>query len=243
MMELLSFLEALGDPGPGGLLELSVLGRLILASVFGGAIGLERELSGKEAGLRTNMLICVGASLLTVLSLRVGVYMVESGSVMGDPSRLMAAVISGIGFLGAGTIIQARGNITGLTTAATLWVVAAIGIAVGAGAYVIAAGSTAFVLGALIPVGKFEKYLLEEPIHWVQGTVTNLEAVNRLTDKMRDSRLKLVNTDISLREDNLYEVLVELQGKNEEFLAELSSLTEDNEEIKEITIVPGHTTS
>ena len=96
-METLPLLKVLTDPALREILHLSVLGRLVLASLFGGAIGLERELSGKEAGLRTNMLICVGASLLTVLSLRVGVYMVETGSVMGDPSRLMAAVISGIG--------------------------------------------------------------------------------------------------------------------------------------------------
>lgn len=236
-------LEPFVDPVLLELLHLPVLGRLVLASVFGGAIGLERELSGKEAGLRTNMLICVGASLLTVLSLRIGIYMVESGSVMGDPSRLMAAVISGIGFLGAGSIIQARGNITGLTTAATLWVVAAIGIAVGAGAYVIAGGTTAFVLGALIPVGKLEKYFLEEPHHWLKGTVTDLDSVNQLTDTMRESGFNITNTDISLREDNLYEVLIELEGSNDEFLEEVSTLTEGNDRIEEITIVPGHPTS
>ncbi|MFB6347200.1 MAG: MgtC/SapB family protein, partial [bacterium] len=94
-------------------LQLPVLGKLILASILGGAIGLERELSGKEAGLRTNILICVGSTILTIISLDIGQYALFEGRVMADPSRLMASIISGIGFLGAGTIIQAQGNVTG----------------------------------------------------------------------------------------------------------------------------------
>lgn len=101
--------------------------------VLGGVIGLEREIAGKPAGLRTNILICVGAALLTDVSLTIvqGPY----GERLGDPSRLAAQIITGIGFIGAGTIMQARGTITGLTSAATIWVVCAIGITVGSGAY------------------------------------------------------------------------------------------------------------
>src|SRR5687767_4174529 len=129
-----------------GLVEafrLDTLARLVLAAVLGGIIGTEREVSGKPAGLRTNLLICVGAALITELSAEVA----AAGD--GDPGRLAAQIVSGIGFIGAGTILQSRGKVMGLTTAATLWVVAAIGIAVGAGAYIEAAGSTVLVLFAL----------------------------------------------------------------------------------------------
>ncbi|MBA2245639.1 MAG: MgtC/SapB family protein, partial [Gemmatimonadetes bacterium] len=116
--------------------QLALLGRLLLAAVLGGVIGLERELSGKPAGLRTNLLICVGAALLMDLSIAVAALAnlpnEQAGAIFrADPARIAAQIVSGIGFLGAGTILQARGNIIGLTTAATIWVVAAIGMAVG----------------------------------------------------------------------------------------------------------------
>ncbi|MFQ5536809.1 MAG: MgtC/SapB family protein [Gemmatimonadota bacterium] len=133
-------------------LHLDLLGRLILAVVLGGAIGWERERSRKPAGLRTNILICVGAALLTY----VGMSMAAAGGGGSDPARIAAQIVSGIGFLGAGTILQSRGSVTGLTTAATMWVVAAIGIAVGSGAYVEAVGASALVLVVLIPLGILE---------------------------------------------------------------------------------------
>jgi putative Mg2+ transporter-C (MgtC) family protein len=121
--------------------------------ILGGAIGLEREISGKPAGLRTNILICLGSALLTDVSLRIGIV---DGTRVGDPARLAAQIVSGVGFLGAGTIMQAKGKITGLTSAATIWVVAAIGIAVGAGMYFEAAGAGALVAIVLGGLGKLE---------------------------------------------------------------------------------------
>lgn len=135
-------------------LRLDLLGRLVLAAALGGAVGIERELEGKPAGFRTNLLICVGAALLTELS--VLVYQMAGPEAGADPARIAAQIVSGIGFLGAGTIIQARGSVSGLTTAATLWVVAAIGIAVGAGAWGEAIGATALVIGALVLLGRLE---------------------------------------------------------------------------------------
>jgi putative Mg2+ transporter-C (MgtC) family protein len=139
-------------------LHLDLLGRLLLASVLGGLIGLEREWSGKPAGFRTNLLICVGAALLTELSLTVA--RAADPGVPADPARIAAQIVSGIGFLGAGTIIQARGGVMGLTTAATLWVVAAIGMAVGAHAYAEAVGTTLLVVLALLVLGRLEPYLV-----------------------------------------------------------------------------------
>jgi putative Mg2+ transporter-C (MgtC) family protein len=136
-----------------GTFRLDLLLKLSLAVVLGGAIGLEREIAGKPAGLRTNILICMGAALLTDVSIG----MTTVGGVrVGDPSRLAAQIITGIGFLGAGSIMQARGTITGLTTAATIWVVAAIGITVGAGHYLEAAGAGVLVTVVLAGLGNVE---------------------------------------------------------------------------------------
>lgn len=139
-------------------LELGLLLRLLLATLLGGAIGLEREISGKPAGLRTNILICVGATLLMEISIAVA----DSArpGMPADPGRIAAQVVSGIGFIGAGTILVARGHVVGLTTAATLWVVAAIGLAVGARAYVQAVGTTVLVALTLVALRSIEDYLL-----------------------------------------------------------------------------------
>ena len=113
--------------------------RLLLATALGGVIGFQRELSGKEAGLRTNMLICLGSALLTVLSIYA-----FPGS---DPSRLAAGIAAGIGFIGAGVILHRTGGaVVGLTTAATIWAVAGIGIAAGAGKYLISVVATVLAL-------------------------------------------------------------------------------------------------
>lgn len=139
------------------LLRIDLLGGLLIAAVAGGLIGLERELSGKPAGLRTNILICIGATLITDLSISLSSGMPGGGE--ADASRLAAQIVSGIGFLGAGTIIQARRSVTGLTSAATLWVVAAIGIAIGSRHLIEALGAVALVLLVLIPLGQLERVL------------------------------------------------------------------------------------
>jgi putative Mg2+ transporter-C (MgtC) family protein len=120
--------------------------RLALAGVLGGMIGLERELREREAGLRTHLLVAVGAALFTI----VGAY--GFGGIRTDPTRIAAQVVTGIGFLGAGAIIRQGFSIRGLTTAATLWVVAAVGLAAGAGYYSAAVISTGLVLLALWPL-------------------------------------------------------------------------------------------
>ena len=128
--------------------------RLLLAAALGGMIGLEREHSGKPAGFRTNMLICLGAALITEVSFSVAF------TASGDPGRIAAQIVSGIGFLGAGCILHARGAVFGLTTAATLWVVAAIGMAVGARNYMAAVIGSALVMLALMLLGRVEDHLI-----------------------------------------------------------------------------------
>jgi putative Mg2+ transporter-C (MgtC) family protein len=117
-------------------IELEMVLRLLLAAVLGAIIGYQRERAGKPAGLRTHILISVGAALFTVIS----AYGFGGAS---DPSRIAAGIVTGIGFIGAGVILYARQEmVAGLTTAATIWVVAGIGLAAGAGLYIIAAVAT-----------------------------------------------------------------------------------------------------
>lgn len=162
MPEFLATLDLAG-------LRLDLAGRLLLAAALGGVVGLEREWSGKPAGFRTNLLICVGAALLTELSMAVA--RTADPGMAADPARIAAQIVSGIGFLGAGTIIQSRGSVMGLTTAATLWVVAAVGMAVGAHAYTEAVGATALVVLALLLLGRLEPYLSHHVEHTVRVTM------------------------------------------------------------------------
>ena len=130
-------------------LRLALVAQVGLATVLGGAIGLERELGGKPAGLRTNILICIGSVLYTHLSIA----MVGGGA---DPTRVAGQIVTGVGFIGAGTILHARGAVVGLTSAATIWVVAAIGVALGSGYYAEALVTTLVVLIVLQGLGRVE---------------------------------------------------------------------------------------
>ena len=127
------------------------VGRLLFACLLGGAIGLQRELKGKNAGVRTNMLICMGAAFFTVLSA------VLAGDGVADKSRVASNIVQGIGFLGAGLILHNRSRVSGLTSAANVWVIASIGMATGAGLYAAAAIATVVVILALELVGFAER--------------------------------------------------------------------------------------
>lgn len=130
--------------------------RLILSAILGGLIGMEREISNRPAGLRTHILVTIGSSLIMLVSID-GFYILGKGVLSGDPARLAAQVVSGIGFIGAGTIMRTGNNIMGLTTAASLWVSAGIGLAIGAGYYLGAIVTAAIVLLTLMSLGVLEK--------------------------------------------------------------------------------------
>ena len=121
-------------------IELEMVLRLLLAAALGAIIGYQRERAGKPAGLRTHILICVGAALFTIASL-------YAFGATADPARVAAGIVAGIGFLGAGAILRSgEGIVAGLTTAATIWIIAAIGLAVGAGLYLISVVAAAIAL-------------------------------------------------------------------------------------------------
>jgi putative Mg2+ transporter-C (MgtC) family protein len=126
---------------------------VILAVVFGAAIGMEREISGKAAGLRTNVLICLGATVYTIISKRMGI------AANASTTRIAAQLVTGVGFLGAGAILQDRGGVYGLTTAATIWLVASVGMACGAAFYALAAIATLITIVVLFGLGQLERPL------------------------------------------------------------------------------------
>lgn len=140
----------------------SIITRLVLSMLLGGFIGWEREYRKQSAGLRTHILICLGATLMMLIS----IYMPQSfpNFQNGDPGRIAAQVVSGIGFLGAGAIFSLGGSIRGLTTAASIWIVAAIGLAVGSGMYLGAVVATGLVLLVLILFRRIEKQLFQEDV-------------------------------------------------------------------------------
>lgn len=130
---------------------LELVGRLVLGALLGAAIGLERELHQKAAGVRTNALIAFGSALFTVLSQE----MVPG--VQGDPSRIAAGIVTGIGFVGGGAILRTGSGVQGLTTAATIWVNAGIGLAAGAGQVALAVAATGVTLVVLVVLNVVER--------------------------------------------------------------------------------------
>ncbi|HEX7058096.1 MAG TPA: MgtC/SapB family protein [Bacilli bacterium] len=134
--------------------------RILAAAALGGVIGFEREWNNHAAGLRTHILVCIGSSAIMLLSIYGFNQFVNELNVRVDPARLAAQVVSGIGFLGAGAIMRNGSIVSGLTTAASIWVVAAIGLCVGAGFYYVAVLSTVMVLISLFVLNKLEKNLL-----------------------------------------------------------------------------------
>jgi putative Mg2+ transporter-C (MgtC) family protein len=164
-----------------GVVLSSTLARLLLAALLGGAIGLERQLRHRPAGLRTNMFICFGAAMFTVLSRQLA-------GVESDSARIAAQIIPGIGFIGAGSILHARASVVGLTTAATLFVVAGIGMAAGGGLYLTACFATIIILLALVVLGRMEAaFSLRTLVASYQVTGRNVDAMLREVNRILDA--------------------------------------------------------
>src|SRR4051794_14592846 len=172
--------------------------RIALAGVLGGMIGLERELREREAGLRTHLLVAVGAALFTIA----GAY--GFGSARTDPTRVAAQIVTGIGFLGAGAIIRQGFSVRGLTTAATLWVVAALGLAAGAGYYSGAVITTAVVLIALWPL-RIAAYRILRRFRAEDGRLLVEMQIGtppgRLVDEIEDAGARITAMEVSQEGD------------------------------------------
>ena len=171
----------------------AVLKRLAVAALLGGMIGLERERKHRPAGLRTNMFMCFGSAMFTMLSVLL------AGPSGQDQSRIAAQIITGIGFIGAGSILHSRGGVQGLTTAATIYVVAAIGMCTGAGLMLPATLATALVIFGLLFLGVWERHLFARPYPAIyQATAADSNALYALVDHARQAKHgKLLDVRIS----------------------------------------------
>jgi putative Mg2+ transporter-C (MgtC) family protein len=172
--------------------DLELLGRLLIAAVLGGAIGAERELNDQAAGLRTHMLLTIGACLFTVIS----AYGFRRG-VGTDPSRLAAQIVTGIGFLGGGAIVRHGLTVKGLTTAASIWATASVGVAVGAGDYVLGVGGAGLVVGTLVGLRRVSTTLQRWGVsreEFVLATRPGFD-VERIVEAVRRERVELRGLD------------------------------------------------
>lgn len=140
--------------------DVEMIFRLILAAVLSGLVGYEREVHGRAAGLRTHILVCVGSTLIMLTSMHI--FEIYRGHSTADPARIAAQVVSGIGFLGAGTILRFKASVRGLTTAASLWTVAGVGLAVGSGLYIPAIITTILVLATLFFLTRIERLMIRK---------------------------------------------------------------------------------
>lgn len=140
--------------------DVEMIFRLVLAAILSGLIGYEREIHGRAAGLRTHILVCVGSTLIMLTSMHI--FEIYKGQATPDPGRIAAQVVSGIGFLGAGTILRFKASVRGLTTAASLWTIAGIGLAVGSGLYIPAIVTAILVLATLFFLTRIERLMIRK---------------------------------------------------------------------------------
>ncbi len=204
---------------------LEVTLKLLLAVALGGLIGVERETSQKPAGFRTNILICLGATMMMVLS-RLVLEGKEGSS--GDLMRMAAGVITGIGFIGAGTIIQARGMIIGLTTAATLWAVAGLGLIIGAGYYVIAIIFTATIALTLVIFRQFEDFSLRKDAYRYSLKSKSKDTLNKIKKLALHEGIRFKEIK-QKKEDNIFIIqftFPSTEEKEQKFYQTLSNLKE-----------------
>lgn len=193
--------------------EMQVVARLVVAAVLGGAVGLERERHNQPAGLRTHIILAIGSTLAMCVSINVAMQF-HPMAPNGDPARLAAQVLSGIGFLGAGAILRYGTNVRGLTTAASLWTIAVVGLAVGAGHYFPAVAATVLLFGALQALDMMEKRYMGQ---LVPKTIT-IKAKDRfgIVDEVKKT-LQGFNTDVktmSLAKDlDAHEIEIEAVTK------------------------------
>lgn len=192
-------------------LVASMIVQLTLAAVLGGIIGWERETKHKPAGLRTNMFICFGAAMFTILSDQL------AARYAGDHTRIAAQIIPGIGFIGAGSILHSRGGVTGLTTAATLFVVASIGMAVGGGLYFPAMFATLVIFLALHFLGWVETRMNLKPVLIAyEVTGPSAEAVLAEVNRILEDERKIMQTVQVTRSNSHYRVQFTLDGTYQE---------------------------
>ena len=187
--------------------EWVIVFRLVLAAILSGIVGFEREFHGRAAGFRTHILLCVGTTLIMITS--VHIFDIYSGRTPIDPARLAAGVVTGIGFLGAGTIMQYKASVRGLTTAASLWVVTGIGLAVGSGLYFGAVATTALAVITLMFFGRLEHVMIRKD--WYKTIIVEskdgLDQLKKIRDVLGEYGAEINNFEVERSADGATMVL------------------------------------
>lgn len=178
-------------------MELEWIARLVVAGILGALVGFEREKRFKEAGFRTHFLVAVGSALAMIVS-KYGFFDVLDKDIVLDPSRVAASIVSGVGFLGAGTIIVQRQSVSGLTTAAGLWAVAGIGMTIGSGMYLVGICGTALVLLGLEVLNRMFKSVFPK-FHKLTIQVTTSEAITEVIDTLTKQKLSVTTYQVRIK--------------------------------------------
>jgi putative Mg2+ transporter-C (MgtC) family protein len=209
-------------------LQVEVSLRLVIACLLGAAIGFEREIHAHPAGMRTHLLVSLGAAAFSVLSIFFFVLPAGGGSAPTDPSRIAAQIVSGIGFLGAGAILKYGSSVRGLTTAASLWATAAVGMAAGAGAWLLAIVATVLIVFSLGPlnwlIARFR--LRQQDLFRLRILMTRLESLSEISRSLTGNRIEIATISTQRLGKGRYEVEVDVRpptGMNHE--AVVSSLS------------------
>jgi len=181
--------------------------RLILAAVLSGMIGYEREFHGRAAGFRTHILLCIGSTLVMLTSMHI--FDIYATRVAVDPARIAAGVITGIGFLGAGAIMQYRSSVRGLTTAASLWVVAGIGLAVGSGLYYGAILTTVITIIALMVFSRIEHVMIRKDWYKtiVVETKEGFDQLKAVREALSHYNVDITDLDVERAQDGVNMIL------------------------------------
>ncbi|MBP5496381.1 MAG: MgtC/SapB family protein [Bacteroidales bacterium] len=207
--------------------------RLLAATAMGAAIGLEREYHAKEAGLRTHLLVALGSCLFMILSIYGFDFMLGREHVSFDPSRIAAQVVTGIGFIGAGTIIFQKQVVRGLTTAAGLWVTAAIGLACGNGMYWVALIATVIVLVSLGLINLYVPYFSQKE-RQVTFLVEDYTVLTEILESLRKEKITVLNYEMHKdAEENNGKMLVsiEIRMKRYDNFKEITSILKNFEKV------------
>ena len=216
-----------------------IAARLISAIIFASMLGIERELTGKVAGLRTHILVCAGACVFTLLSIYgFKMHITEGISGVNDPARIGAQIITGIGFIGAGTIMRTGSNILGITTAATLWMAAAIGMACGCGMYAIGLFATLLTLFVLILIRQFEKKFLSDFLKKYRNVKISiscsLDNIDNITKMIEEHFSNITKIERRIANDNEY--LLKLNVKKRKKLRTINDIFKACHAINKIDI-------
>lgn len=216
-----------------------IMTRLIAAIFLASLLGVERELTGKVAGLRTHILVCAGACVFTLLSIYgFKMHVTEGISGVNDPARIGAQIITGIGFIGAGTIMRTGSNILGITTAATLWMAAAIGMACGCGLFSIGVFATLSTLFVLILIRQFEKRFLSDYLKKYRNVKINIScAIQHIEeiDRIINAHFKNISK-IEKRIGNDNEFVIKLTVTTRKNLVTINNLFKESHYINKIDV-------